>query len=56
MDANEILTMISQYGFPIVACCYLAWNQKTTIEKFRDSIDRNSNLVERLIEKLGDEK
>lgn len=51
---QEILTAISSVGFPIVACAYLAWFQNNTMEKFRDTISKNTTILEKLYARLDD--
>lgn len=50
---NEFATIISTLGFPIAACCFLAWfistTFKETIKEFRTSIDANTKAVQELI-------
>lgn len=53
--SGDVLTAISSVGFPIVACCYLAWFQNTTMEKFRDTIQQNTTILEKLYTKLDDD-
>lgn len=54
---HEITQLISTVGFPIVACVYMAKYQKTTIDSFRKSIDLNTQVLQRVLERLSmDEK
>ena len=50
---NEFATIISSLGFPIAACCFLAWfistTLKDTVKEFRGSIDANTKAVQELI-------
>lgn len=50
---TEFATIISTLGFPIAACCFLAWfistTLKETVKEFRASIDANTKAVNELI-------
>lgn len=46
MDGNTLSTLIGNLGFPIVACCYLAYSN----EKLRQTIDENTKTIEALKE------
>lgn len=59
MEYNIIVQLISSVGFPIVACCALFWqmNQqdirhKEEIDSLRETIEKNTNAIEKLIAKL----
>lgn len=59
MEYNIIVQLISSVGFPIVACCALFWqmNQqdirhKEEIDSLRETIEKNTNAIEKLIDKL----
>lgn len=59
MEYNIIVQLISSVGFPIVACCALFWqmNQQDTrhkeeIDSLRETIEKNTNAIEKLIAKL----
>lgn len=57
MDISQLGTLISQYGFPIVACGALFWyivkesreNRKVT-EELRDIVKANTEAMKELIE------
>ena len=60
MDFTSITTFISSVGFPIACCLYLIYTQKETqrhnmeeIEKLRETVENNTNVMVRLCEKLG---
>ena len=38
MDFNTIMQLIGSYGFPIVACCALAWYFNKIIENYRNDL------------------
>ena len=48
MDANTIVTLIGSLGFPIVACCYMAWFTNTTIAKFKEAMDKNTDALQEI--------
>lgn len=49
MDIGQIVTVIGSVGFPIVACCGMAWFIVTTFSDFNDLMTRNNVLTEELI-------
>lgn len=49
MDISQIVTVIGSVGFPIVACCGMAWFIATTFSDFNDLMMRNNVLTEELI-------
>ena len=62
MNVNDILTIISTVGFPICVCLILfayiyKKQEKTddTIAKLTETINNNTAVMQRLIDKLGDE-
>lgn len=38
MDFNTIMQLIGSYGFPIVACCALAWYFNKINENYRNDL------------------
>ena len=44
---NDIMTMISTLGFPIVACIGLAWFCKFMIDQSNKNIDRMFDMYEK---------
>lgn len=56
MDINSIVTVIGSVGFPIVACCAMAWFIATTFRDFNDLMTKNNVLTEELIALLKDNK
>lgn len=59
MDANTIQQLISNLGFPIVACVALYYmNMKTTetynktMEDMRDTINKNTETMQNILEHL----
>lgn len=49
MDISQIVTVIGSVGFPVVACCGMAWFIATTFRDFNDLMTRNNVLTEELI-------
>lgn len=49
MDIGQIVTVVGSVGFPIVACCGMAWFIATTFSDFNDLMTRNNVLTEELI-------
>lgn len=56
MDINTIVSAIGSVGFPIVACCAMAWFIATTFRNFNDLMTKNNVLTEELIGLLKDGK
>lgn len=55
MNVNDVVSMIGSIGFPIVACCAMAWFIATTFRNFNDLVTKNNVLTEELIGLLGKE-
>lgn len=56
MDVNAVVGLIGSVGFPIVACCGMAWFVESSFKGFRETIERNNALLQRLIDELGGDK
>lgn len=56
MDISSIVTVVGSVGFPIVACCAMAWFIATTFNDFNDLMTRNNVLTEELITLLKNGK
>lgn len=56
MDMSSIATLVGSVGFPIVACCGMAWFIATTFRDFNNLMTRNNILIEELIALLKDDK
>lgn len=55
-NMNEITTLISTLGFPIV-CCVFMWRYiNTTLKEFTKTMTENTALLQKLIDKLDDKK
>lgn len=56
MDVSSIVTVVGSVGFPIVACCGMAWFIATTFSDFNDLMTKNNVLTEELIALLKHDK
>lgn len=56
MDVSSIATLVGSVGFPIVACCGMAWFIATTFRDFNNLMTKNNVLTEELIALLKDDK
>lgn len=56
MDMSSIATLVGSVGFPIVACCGMAWFIATTFRDFNNLMTKNNVLTEELIALLKDGK
>ena len=56
MDMSSIATLVGSVGFPIVACCGMAWFIATTFRDFNNLMTKNTVLTEELIAWLNHDK
>lgn len=56
MDMSAIVTLVGSVGFPIVACCAMAWFIASTFRDFNNLMTRNNVLTEELITLIKDDK
>lgn len=56
MDVSSLVTVVGSVGFPIVACCGMAWFIATTFSDFNDLMTKNNVLTEELIALLKNGK
>lgn len=56
MDMSSIVTIVGSVGFPIVACCGMAWFIATTFRDFNNLMTKNNVLTEELIGLLKSDK
>lgn len=56
MDMSSIATLVGSVGFPIVACCGMAWFIATTFRDFNNLMTKNNVLTEELIALLKNDK
>lgn len=59
MSFDNLLTLISSYGFPIVMCLVLFFymqkkdeNHKKEIDSLKEAIDNNTQVLSKFIDKL----
>ena len=60
MDITQIAQLIGSLGFPIVACCYMAWsNEKESLRhaeesaKMVEAINNNTQVLNLLSERMA---
>ena len=56
MDISSIATVVGSVGFPIVACCGMAWFIATTFSDFNDLMTKNNVLTDELIALLKNKR
>lgn len=56
MDMSSIVAIVGSVGFPIVACCGMAWFIATTFRDFNNLMTTNNVLTEELIALLNNDK
>ena len=56
MDMSSIATLVGSVGFPIIACCGMAWFIATTFRDFNNLMTTNNVLTEELIALLKNDK
>lgn len=55
MSMQDIVTIISTVGFPIAMCVYLVWFQNTTMKEMLNTINKNTEAINKMIERLDRE-
>lgn len=56
MDMSSIAALVGSVGFPIVACCGMAWFIATTFRDFNNLMTKNNVLTDELIALLKNDK
>lgn len=56
MDMSSITALVGSVGFPILACCGMAWFIATTFRDFNNLMTKNNVLTEELIALLKNDK
>ena len=56
MDMSSIAALVGSVGFPIVACCAMAWFIATTFRDFNNLMTKNNDLTEELITLVKNDK
>ena len=46
---REILEMCSQYGFPVVMCLLIYFENNRTIEALKESLNKNTDMLEKIL-------
>lgn len=54
MDINAITNIITSVGFPIAACCYLAWDRTHMMKEFNEKLSENTRVIESLKQLISD--
>lgn len=52
---DQVISYISSVGFPIVACFFLWKSQQETMSEFRQTIQENTKMLQKLANKLDKE-
>ncbi len=52
IDYNAIVQLVGGVGFPIVACCAMAYYIKTTHKELTDALYNNTRAITALMAKL----
>ena len=59
MDVQTVITAVGSLGFPIVACCFMAFyikdineKHKAESDKMTEAINNNNKLLEKIIDRL----
>ena len=66
MDANTIVTLVGSLGFPICACIGLGWfvtselrslrsDHKEEMAKMTEAVNNNTMVIQKLVDKMGDD-
>ena len=53
MNVNDVVTLISSVGFPIVACCGLFYLYDKTIKELTSTLTNINATLQRIDERLG---
>lgn len=56
MDMSSIAALVGSVGFPIVACCGMAWFIASTFRDFNNLMTKNNVLTEELIALLKNDR
>lgn len=52
MEINEIISLISSVGFPIIACVFMWRFISTTLKEFTNTMVQNTAVLTKLAEKI----
>ena len=54
MDVNEIISLVSSVGFPIIACVFMWRFISTTLKEFTNTMVQNTAVLTKLAEKIDE--
>ena len=49
------MTLVSTFGFPIVMCGAMFYQNTKTISELKDTIQNNTTVMKLILQKIGDE-
>lgn len=52
MEVENIVSLVSSVGFPIVACVFMWRYINSTLAKFTDTMAENTRMISKLCDKL----
>lgn len=52
MAVENVVSLISSVGFPIVCCIFLWQYVNTTMKDFTEIMNQNTRMIEKLIDRL----
>lgn len=52
MEVNEIISLVSSVGFPIIACVFMWRFISTTLKEFTSTMVQNTAVLTKLAEKI----
>lgn len=55
MDAPTITQLISNLGFPIAVCVYMAWDRHEAQKEMKQSLDNNTKALNLILEHMRKE-
>lgn len=54
MSYDQIVTLISSVGFPIVMCAYMMLTTNKTMEEMKDTVNRLCDKIDSLTKERGE--
>lgn len=54
--SQDWLTIISNVGFPIAACAWMALSQKPALDRMKEAVDNNTMMMEKLIDRMDNKE
>lgn len=55
MDVQTITQLISNVGFPIAVCVYMAWDRHNTQKEMTQALDNNTIALQQILEHIRKE-